>query len=82
MLPSDDADAAYTDKAIAALLPLAAALLQRRQPCAECHGDGMCNGCGGHGRMLLQAGYMAACLDCPGDGACPECHGRGWTLDV
>ena len=53
--------------------------LLRYETCEECHGDGMCTGCQGHGRMLLQASYLTACLDCPGTGACQACHGRGWT---
>jgi hypothetical protein len=83
MLQSEDGDEyEYTDELDAAIVRMGAYIRNNRQTCDECHGDGMCSGCSGNGRMLLQTGYLAACLDCPGNGACQECNGRGWTLDA
>jgi hypothetical protein len=50
--------------------------------CAECHGDGFCNGCAGDGRILVRAlGASATCYDCGGSGTCPECNGTGRTAE-
>ncbi len=50
----------------------------RLQPCRACQGNGMCSGCGGNGRVLVDQGRrLAACDGCVGDGACRTCGGRG-----
>jgi DnaJ-class molecular chaperone len=54
-------------------------------PCEECHGDGMCNGCGGDGRTLAQF-VSWVCPTCKGYGQvtrdgrltwCSECGSSG-----
>ena len=48
------------------------------QPCRACQATGMCAGCRGNGRVLVDQGRrLAACDRCVGDGACPACRGTG-----
>ena len=69
---------------------------QALSQCAECHGDGYCNGygqvtrggrriwcpeCGSSGRLITYGPVLEECPDCIGDGACLICQGTGVCHD-
>lgn len=46
--------------------------------CWYCHGNGLCDNCGGTGRYAYNPEYAGDyCRTCDGTGRCPGCNGKG-----
>lgn len=46
--------------------------------CWFCHGDGLCDNCGGSGRYTYNPDFAGdSCRTCDGTGRCPGCNGKG-----
>lgn len=53
---------------------------QAHSECWICHGDGLCNNCGGTGRYEFNPEWAGDyCRTCKGDGRCTGCNGRGYN---